>query len=321
MLKFLGALTLTAVLAVPAYSEGANLSFDLQGRPSKAKGSGGNSTSTTTPPALRFWMHEDLAGAWADGYLGQGSTITVVDDFSSNYGYYGDLGDGVELYRHGEWTYKESSLVAPLADMKAHDFYSGRTVRLRKGLNVMNLSYGMMAQAGYSVNQIRWGSQEDSLITYATRGDAVVSKAAGNDAVAIGGMTSNGLEDYLATALIGAQSAIFVGALSTNGSIEAPASLASYSNYAGTNPTVQAQFLSVGVEGNETGLYGTSFAAPIVSGYAAVLGSKFTNATPTQITDQLLDTARTDTIRNYEVSIHGQGEASLSRALAPVSIR
>ncbi|MFM2349671.1 MAG: hypothetical protein RIR04_637, partial [Pseudomonadota bacterium] len=42
--------------------------------------------------------------------------------------------------------------------------------------------------------------------------------------------------------------------------------------------------------------------------------------TPLQITNQLLDTARTDTILGYDVSIHGQGEASLSRALAPVSI-
>jgi subtilisin family serine protease len=69
-----------------------------------------------------------------------------------------------------------------------------------------------------------------------------------------------------------------------------------------------------------TNLYGTSFAAPQVSAYAAIIGSKFTTATPLQITDQLLDTARTDTIQGYDVAIHGQGEASLSRALAPQSI-
>lgn len=58
-----------------------------------------------------------------------------------------------------------------------------------------------------------------------------------------------------------------------------------------------------------------------VSGYAAILGSKFTSATPTQITNQLLDTARTDTLVNYNPVTYGRGEASLSRALAPVSIR
>jgi subtilisin family serine protease len=74
------------------------------------------------------------------------------------------------------------------------------------------------------------------------------------------------------------------------------------------------------VRGDLTALYGTSFAAPVVSGYAAVLGSKFTKATPTQIANRLLDSARTDTITGYDVSIHGQGEASITRALAPASI-
>ena len=83
---------------------------------------------------------------------------------------------------------------------------------------------------------------------------------------------------------------------------------------------MQNQFLTVGVRGDLTRLYGTSLAAPVVSGYAAVLGSKFTSATPTQITRRLLDTARTDTINGYNASVHGKGEASLTRALAPISI-
>ncbi|TGT79148.1 peptidase S8 and S53 subtilisin kexin sedolisin, partial [Mesorhizobium sp. M8A.F.Ca.ET.161.01.1.1] len=55
--------------------------------------------------------------------------------------------------------------------------------------------------------------------------------------------------------------------------------------------------------------------------YAAIIGSKFTSATATQITNDLLKTARTDTLANYNPSIYGKGEASLSRALAPVSIK
>ena len=99
------------------------------------------------------------------------------------------------------------------------------------------------------------------------------------------------------------------------------ASLASYSNFAGTNTTVQDQFLVVGVKNSATGLLGTSFAAPIVSGYAAILKSKFTGAGHTQIANQLLDTARRDTIAGYDPALHGQGEASLSRALAPANLR
>jgi subtilisin family serine protease len=135
-----------------------------------------------------------------------------------------------------------------------------------------------------------------------------------------GAANRQGSQD-LNSALIGTQSTIFVGALDRNGSLSRPASLASYSNFAGSDPKVQNQFPVVGVEGHKTGLYGTSFAAPVVSGYSAVLGSKFTRATPTQIVDRLLGTARTDTVANYDMRIHGRGEASISRALASASIR
>lgn len=147
-----------------------------------------------------------------------------------------------------------------------------------------------------------------------------MSKAAGNDSVAVGSGNGSGNFDYLNAALIGTQSTIFVGALDRNGNTANKASLAWYSNYAGIDATVQNQFLVVGVEGNKTNLYGTSFGAPIISGYASVLGSKFTSASPTHIVDRLLDTARTDTIQGYDARLHGRGEASISRALAPAAI-
>lgn len=286
------------------------------------------------------WMHSDILGAWVGEYFGQGVTITVVDDFSSVWGYYGDLGDGTKLLRHGEWTLKEASMLAPSARMRDHDFTSGERVRLARNFNVINLSYGMYAPDG--IGLIVWGKQESSIISYAQTGKAVISKAAGNDGVGVGEAAFDGDKDYLNTALIGTQSAIFVGALDTNGSLADRASLAWYSNTAGLAPD---QYLVVGVvsgitwdgltyvlneareevpdyqyDASGTGLAGTSFAAPIISGYAAVLASKFTDASPTQIASQLLSTAREDTILNYDVSIHGQGEASLSNALSPVSI-
>jgi subtilisin family serine protease len=277
--------------------------------------------STTSVPPTQNWMQSDVGGAWAAGYTGKGTSITVVDDFSSASRFSGNFGLGRQTQRHGEWTFQEAHMIAPSATMAKQDFNSGKSVKLaKKRLNILNLSYGMYGRAGYSANQIRWSAQETSLINYARNGQAVIAKAAGNDGVAVDHATRAGTQDYLDLALVGAQSAIFVGALTTNGSTAAPASLASYSNFAGTNTTVQSQFLVVGVEANETGLSGTSFAAPIVSGYAAILGSKFTAATPTQITNRLLETARQDTLRNYDPSVYGQGEASLSRALAPISI-
>ena len=312
-----------AILSAPFAS--AQEALDADETAALCHGGGSICMSATIPAApatqaVQSWMTPDVGVAWAAGYKGKGVTITIVDDFSSSSRFSGNFGLGVQTQRHGEWTREEASLVAPLATIRSKDFSTGSAVTLAPGLNVLNLSYGMYARSGYSVSQIGWAPEEASIISYATKGSAVVSKAAGNDAVAVGGI-KNGQQDYLDLALVGKASAIFVGALSTNGTTSSKAQLASYSNYAGFNPLVQSHFLVVGVEGSKTGLYGTSFAAPIISGYAAIVGSKFTTATPTQITNQLLNTARTDTLVNYNAAVYGKGEASLSRALAPASIR
>lgn len=270
---------------------------------------------------LQSWMSPEVGQAWNQGYKGQGVTIQVIDDFRSNYGIYGNLGTGVKLQRHGSWTLEESRLLAPLAKFNAVDYSSNTTVKLNRGLNVLNLSYGIYAPDGYSVSQLNWDTQDRSIISHAIYGRAVLAKAAGNEGVAVGAAGADGEADYFSRALAGTPTTIFVGALDRNGSLTNKANLASYSNYAGSDPVVQKNFLVVGVEGNKTGLYGTSFAAPVISGYAAILGSKFRTASPTQITNQLLNTARTDTINNYDVAVHGRGEASIMRALAPAAIR
>lgn len=323
-------LAAAALLAVsPAFAE-ADLHAAGKGRaergadefnlesPTVTAAKRGGSTSSTT---VQAWMSPEVGDAWKQGYKGQNVTIKVVDDFSSASRFSGNLGTGTLYQRHGEWTRLEASMIAPSATMLSHDFNSAKTVTLNSGLNVLNLSYGMYAAAGYSASQIGWSAQETSIINYAQKGMAVISKAAGNDAVAVGSANKSGNVDYLNLALVGTQSAIFVGALSKNGSTAAPAAMASYSNTAGADPVVQKQFLVVGVDNAKTNLAGTSFAAPIISGYSAILGSKFNTATPTQIANQLLNTARQDTVQNYNASTHGRGEASIARALAPVSIK
>lgn len=275
---------------------------------------GGSSTRTGT---FFSWMHSEIQSAWAQGFLGQGVNIKVVDTYQGNL-LNGNLGNGWQSLTHGDWTKQEVTFIAPQSDIEGIDYSMTASVALDPGLNVLNLSFGMVAAPGAN---IQWDNQMNSIIQYAQNGNAVVVKSAGNDyGAAVGAVDSNNNVDYLGLALIGAPSAVFVGALTRNGSTSNPAPIASYSSVAGSNTAVQSKFLVVGVEGGITGLYGTSFAAPIVSGYAAILGSKFTTATPTQITNQLLQTARRDTIANYNVSIHGQGEASIVNALAPQSI-
>lgn len=267
------------------------------------------------------WMHPEIQTAWDRGYLGQGARITTIDDFISADTSFGRLTDDRQRLRHGEWIDLQAALMAPDATRVTQDFTATQSVQLDAGmLNIVNLSYGMFATNGLSNAQIDWTARESSVIAHAHNGAAVVVKSAGNHAIAVGGVNSSGKVDYLDRALIGADAAIFVGALVGNGTVANPTSLASFSNFAGNDTVVQNQFLGVGVRSDVTGLNGTSFAAPIVSGYAAVIGSKFTTATPVQITNQLLNTARTDTILNYSTAVHGRGEASIARALAPASI-
>ena len=272
-------------------------------------------------PPVQSWMSSEIGEAWSQGYKGRGATITVIDDFSSRNYLAGRLTGGWTIGTHGVMTYFQSALVAPEARFRIQDFTNTRSVRLTRNFDVINLSYGMFATDGYDVSNIWWGAREGSVINHARTGNALVVKAAGNDGVAVGTATVYGDQDYLASALIGTRSAIFVGALDRNGSVEAPASMAWYSNTAGSDPRVQDQFLTVGVDSSRLGLAGTSFAAPIISGYGAIVHSKFRTATPNDIANRLLETARTDTLVNYDPSVYGRGEVSLSRALAPSAIR
>lgn len=271
---------------------------------------------------VQRWMHTDVGGAWASGYTGKGATIGVIDDFKGNSTFNGNLTGTTERKTHGGWTAAQSGLVAPGARVNTYDFNDGNhVVALAPGLNVLNLSYGKMTSSKVTLARLGWSAQDTSIIAAAKAGTAVVVKSAGNDAVNVGSANKAKNVDQLNAALIGAQGAIFVGALDSHGDPKAKAKLAKYSNKAGTNKTVQKQFLVVGVPANVMGIQGTSFAAPVVSGYAAIVGEKFATATPVKIRNQLLTTARRDTIAGYNIAVHGMGEASLSRALAPVTLK
>jgi subtilisin family serine protease len=272
-------------------------------------------------PTVSAWMSPEVGSAWNKGYMGQGTTIHVLDQFSGTPNYRGNLTGASELQTHGYWVLKEASMVAPLARSVAVENTVNTPLVLMRGLNVVNLSYQVFGAAGQTAEQFPLDRLDTSVVNHAKNGAAVVVKAAGNHARAVNTPTPLGNMDYINLSLRGAKSAMYVGALASNGSVAQPATMAGYSNTAGTDPVVQKQFLVVGVDSAKTDLYGTSFAAPIISGYASILGSKFTRATPTQITNQLLLTARKDTIASYNVVTHGQGEASLSRALAPVALR
>jgi subtilisin family serine protease len=272
-------------------------------------------TSASTAFAQQAYQYQspEVWAAWAQGYKGQNTVINVHDGFTT-----------VAGFNHGAWVSLFASTTAPSASVVGHQYGGQAIVGITPNkLNIFNMSYGIFTARGSGT----YVASTEAIIGYAQKGQAIITKSAGNEAIPVGHYTSAshtlpGTIDGLAVRLAGQQSAILVGALSKNGTTASPASMASYSNTAGTSPVVQSNFLVVGVDSSALGgLAGTSFAAPIVAGYAAILASKFTTASATAVTNQLLNTARTDTVAGYNPAIYGRGEASISRALAPVSIR
>ena len=117
---------------------------------------------TSVTPTLQPWMSAEVQNAWNAGYKGQGTTINIVDDFYFGSRFSGQLDSKSQTLRHGEWTAKEASMIAPLATIQTTDFYLGRKLNLNsKGLNVVNASYGMYFVPGSNIN---WGSL-DSVVT------------------------------------------------------------------------------------------------------------------------------------------------------------
>ena len=312
------------------------------GKPDK----GGGGTSFPVFP----WMHSDVSLAWDAGYTGLGQTITFVDHFDSNIIAVNLDGGETEYMAHGNAVRAFSQFISPEATLVRYEYNASAPPTLGAGLDVINLSFGLRTESGlYEEDWLLNGGNEvyhlleQEIIRLAwidtsaanAEESAVIVKAAGNgDLLGNGGVIGapntgiGGFVDVLGHDLIGAPNVIFAGALTDNGNVRRNGSgtgvLARYSDHPGDNLATQAQFLVVGVNETETGTAGTSFAAPIISGYAAIVGHKFTTdsgqLTSGAVVSRLLETARTDTIRAYDPYFHGQGEASLSRAIAPNAI-
>lgn len=280
------------------------------------------------------WQSNEVAQAWRSGYLGQGATIHVHDSFAANtlhvkldsrsswenllWWKYTDLS-------HGEVVSRVAQSTALLAKIERNQWNDG-TIKLQEGrFNVVNLSYGLVGSTNQATVEYAKSLQVASI---AASGAGLVVKAAGN---AGRSLSDSGGGDALNIALKSSGAVIFAGALEEHGtnlrttrypwgSYTPGTRKADYSNSPGSDHEYQSKFLMVGVPSTLT-TSGTSFAAPQISGYAAIVSSKFRSATPAGVANQLLGTARTDRISGYDPTLHGKGEASLTRALAPKAIR
>ena len=190
------------------------------------------------------------------------------------------------------------------------------TSKSYRDLKVVNLSLG-----GTSKNPVKNQSTYSAQLAYANASvtpDAVFVKAAGNNSCVV---SLSNCDPYNAVFYNSApfkDKSILVGALVEPGGL-----MASYSNKAGTYADRFVVADGRGVR-NIEGTYdqGTSFAAPRVSGYAAILRQKFPNLTASNTANVIFDTASWytgwGTKDATSQAIYGQGEANLGRALAPV---
>lgn len=163
--------------------------------------------------------------------------------------------------------------------------------------------------------------------------DAVIVQASGNETITVDGVPNI---YYLAIDTAIQPRLLIVGSVSSNGSVAKPAVISSYSNTAGNDADLKNRYLlafdATLFESGQAAFNGTpltkgvgsSYAAPRVSAYVAIVRSKFPNLNASKTASILLDTARYDTLACFKTAAgcdpttYGKGEASLSRALAPV---
>ena len=155
-------------------------------------------------------------------------------------------------------------------------------------------------------------------------GTAVVIRAAGDNSgrnLSTSYNTVNGATyDLMNVSISKSASGIIVGSTDRDPYL-GMVTRASYSNKPGADTDMQNRFILAA----NTTKFGyqdsTENSAAVVAAAATMVASKFTTATPTQVANQLLNTARTDIITNYSAAEHGKGVLSLQRAMAPTSLR
>ena len=250
----------------------------------------------------------NIAAAHYAGITGEGVTIAVIDSDS-----------------HGETVTNIVEGIAISSDVTFYDTNSGDYIDTWNLTNaehdeiaaadIVNMSYGYtlteeeFAAAGFtdihSLDQIEaYNGSEDTEIW-----NNLIVIAAGNDGEngTCADLTTCNAEALYQIAFD--ETVIVVGSLNDDGT-----ALESYSNQAGL---LQDYFISAPVSNRGGELSGTSFAAPYVTGVAALIMDKWDNTDAEMTRNIIFDTA--DDLGAPGVdSVFGHGALNVGRALSPI---
>lgn len=252
----------------------------------------GNFTTSTDSGA--FTGSADLTVTFSTPYYGIAKDALVVrSDFLS--------------YQN-----RTTGLFSVLREWGAGADFSSQIYQQRK---VINLS-----MSGNSTDEVTNKRIYDAQIFFANTSitpDSVYVKAAGNLSCVASELNCDPINRVLYNAPAFKDKTILVGALD-----EAGGTLAGYSNKAGNYAD---RFVVADGRGAHllTDRYelGTSFAAPRVAGYIAIIRQKFPHLSAADAAQVILDTAVWNPAWGEKTpatqAIYGQGEASLARAMAP----
>jgi hypothetical protein len=292
--------------------------------------------------------HPDVIDAWNKGWTGKNINIVVADYLTQNHGVI--VSSLIGRYAIGS-TFYGIALDSDLYKNTSNVFnFDGTFANLttQKNIGVINTSFGANYNFGTSDSaraivdgnnatfRENWVNILKGSPGYIYQGlnltDAVIAKSAGNNSITSD--KESFVKAYADDPSI-RNRLLVVGALSFDAN--GKGFIATYSNTAGSSSNVKNRFLVASggtpfaygdisnngflVEDTFTGNSGTSFAAPRVAGYAAIIRQKFPNLDAVKTSSIILDTARYDTLNcnpNCDPNIYGAGQASLSRALAPV---
>jgi hypothetical protein len=292
--------------------------------------------------------HPDVIAAWNNGWTGKDVNVVIADYLLEDHGVI--VTSIIKRYAYGSNLYGiplDSNLYASSLNNVFN--ITGSYANLSStNAGVINLSFGANYTAGvsdaqrnvvdnnFAVLRNNWVNILSGSSGYVYNGlnltDAVITKAAGNNSITAD--QESFVKAYSDIPSIDKR-LLVVGAL--NYDSNGKGVIASYSNTAGSYSNVSSRFLLASggtpytygdiarngylMPASPQGEVGTSFAAPRVAGDVAIVRQKFPNLSGANTADIMLQTARYDTLSCYpncDPAIYGKGEASLSRALAPV---